>query len=387
METSNSITYAIYIDSPNISGAEKRAIKLFYDLNNSGQSCNLIISKRLFDAFQSSEYSKYFQYSYIVVDMGWLGELRKIKKFHLLRRFTGFNRILKKIYNFQVKRTLEKSGISNLVLHIFLDLDLAIKLKKVSPINKIIFEITSPDYIKKLLSNKIEKLNNINYFNAVSESVYIKAIEFISDSKLGKSPIPFFSPSEYIVNNEELFSIKENIIIFAHRLAPRKNGLLFAKVVKTFLQKYPNWIIKLFGKGAEATKINALLSEEIALGQVVTGYQTKILPELEKSKIFVSLIEPDNYPSQSVLEAMYTGNALLLSDTGFTKECFWDNNGLLCELTFEDVLLKLTRLVSGDIDLENCGRNSLNLLHSKYHKTIYLDYISRMYKLVSERPD
>ena len=375
MEKNNSVTYAIHIDSPNISGAQKRAIKLFYELNNSGLSCKLIISKRLFDAFQSAGYSKYFKYSYIVVDIGWLEELRKIR---------GFSRIFKKIYYFQVKQTIKRSGISNLILHIFLDFNLAISIKQVSQINKVIVEITSPDHLKRLLSYKIEKLNNINYFNAVSDSLYKKAIEFISDSKVGKAPIPFFTPSGYTINNEDLFSVKENIIIFAHRLIPRKNGLLFAQVVKTFLKEYSNWRIKIFGKGPEATRINALLSEEIASGKVVTGYQGKILPELEKSKIFVSLIEPDNYPSQSVLEAMYTGNALLLSNTGFTKECFWDNNGLLCELTFEDVLLKLTRLVSGDIDLEHYGQNSLNLLYSKYHKTIYLDYISRMYKLISE---
>jgi glycosyltransferase involved in cell wall biosynthesis len=127
-----------------------------------------------------------------------------------------------------------------------------------------------------------------------------------------------------------------------------------------------------------------LLSDEIRDGRVVTGYRTKILPELKKSRIFVSIIEPDNYPSQSVLEAMYTGNALLLSDRGFTKERFFNGNGRLCEISFEDVLSKLTELVQDLSNLDIYGRNSLEILNTRYNKDIYIDYIKNMYNSVEK---
>ena len=376
--------YAIYIDSTSISGAEKRALKLFYELNLRGIECKLIISKRLFNSFSVGEYRRYLSDTdCIVIEAGFLDKLASFKisdsRFYYLRRYTGFDHILAKIYHFQLKKVIKNIDID--VLHSFLGLKVAFHVKKYTNVGKVIIEITSPDLVKKLSSYRPNTLAKIDYFNAVSDSTYIKSVDFIPHDKISQAPIAFFDP-EYTISEDKLWNKKENIIIFAHRLIPRKNALLFAKVVKQFLKHHSSWKVKIFGRGQQSYEINNLLAEEILSGQVITGYQTKMLPELEQSKIFVSLIEPDNYPSQSVLEAMYTGNALLLSDRGFTKERFFADNGMLCELTLEDVLLKLTKLVSSETDLELLGRNSRSLLNNKYDKQIYIDYISQMYKSI-----
>lgn len=378
-------THAIYIDSSVISGAEKRAIKLFHQLNNMGLQCYLITSKRLFDLFNVSEYQEYLNNAYIIVaDRGWLGKVRKNRMFFYLRKFTGFNRLIQRIYFWKVKQILKdftETTETNLVLHLFLDFKLAININNNSELAQVIFEVTSPDCVKKISSSDSKKINNVNYFHAVSKSTYIKTIQLVPKLKVGKAPIPLFIP-DYNINHEEIFEAKENNIVFAHRLIPRKNGLLFAKVVKEFLKNYPSWNIKFFGKGEQATEINTLLYEEILAGKVTTGYQTKILEELVKSKIFVSLIEPDNYPSQSVLEAMYTGNALLLSDCGSTKENFYDKNGLLCQVDFDDILDKLTKLASDQDTLKSLGKNSINLVQHRFDKNRYINHIRNIYKLV-----
>lgn len=376
--------YAIYIDSGHISGAEKRAIKLFGELNHNGIHCKLILSHRLFTLFAAGEYKRYLdEGNCIVINSRLIDKLRNIKRFYLLKRYTGFNRLARNIYHLQVIDLLKKSEISFSVLHIFLDLKLASQIGKLKNVNKVLFEITSPDYVKKLSSCQPSNLVKIDYFNAVSESTYIGAIDFIPKNKVYQAPIPFFDP-EYNLKKDKLWNQKENVIIFAHRLIPRKNGILFAKVVKQFLKHYSHWKIKIFGRGPESTEINNLLSEEISLGQVITGYQTKILSELERSKIFVSLTEPDNYPSQSVLEAMYAGNALLLSNRGFTKEKFFSENGTLCEVNFEDILYNLIKLVSNQTDLEYFGNNSRNLLDSRYNKKSYISYLCQMYDSIDQ---
>jgi glycosyltransferase involved in cell wall biosynthesis len=377
--------YAIYIDSTDISGAEKRALKLFYELNIRGIECKLIISKTLFNLFSVGEYRRYLSDTdCIVIEAGFLDKLASFKisdsRFYYLRRYTGFNHILAKIYHFQLKKVIKNIDID--ILHSFLGLKVAFDVKKYTNFGKVIIEITSPDLVKKLSSYRLNTLEKIDYFNAVSDSTYINAVDFIPRDKISQAPIAFFDP-EYTISEDKLWNNKENIIIFAHRLIPRKNGWLFAKVIKQFLKHHSSWKIKIFGRGSQAVAINNLLTKEILLGQVITGYRKKILPELERSKIFVSLIEPDNYPSQSVLEAMYAGNALLLSDCGFTRERFFADNGMLCELTLEDVLLKLTKLVSSETDLELFGKNSRILLNNKYDKQIYIDYISEMYKSIS----
>ena len=381
--------YAICLsNSDTISGAEKRAIKLFSELNRIGIPCKLIISKQLFYLFKKGEYREYLNDHCILINTRWLRWLTSvqfknkfIKVFFSVLRYTDMDKIIERIYCNQLNKIILKNNLS--VLHVFLDLQLTQFIQKDINHCKIIFEITSPDYVKRL-SNKNLFLDNIDKFNAVSDSVYYSSLKFIDEVKLSKAPIPFFNPIEYSIDdNDNIFEKKENVIIFAHRLINRKNGLLFAQVVKVFLQKKPDWLVKIYGKGPESERINNILQEEIREGKVMTGYTTKIIPELMNSKIFVSLIEPDNYPSQSVLEAMYTGNALLLSDKGYTGEKFINNNGLLSEITFDDVLNNLMNLVE-TTNLEILGQNSMTLLNDRYNKKIYVDYILNLYKSVTE---
>lgn len=381
--------HAIYIHSSTISGAEKRALKLYHSLNLAGITCKLILSKTLFDLFNSSEYHQYLG-ECIVLKPGWLDKSLMPPKSSLvrtLRKYTGFSRLLSVACGVKRGRQINKlikDKFNNIsILHIFLDLSTAICIKKGSSVGKVIFEISSPDFVRRLSNINSNILNNIDYFNAVSNSTYLKSKEFIPSHKLGHAPIPFFSPNEYDVNQDNLFKLKENIIVFAHRLYPRKNALLFARVAKEFVKLYPSWKIKILGKGPQSVEIQDLLAEEIISGQIEAGYTTRILSELERSKIFVSLIEPDNYPSQSVLEAMYTGNALLLSDCGFTRERFFQGNGVLCKPDFESALAGLINLVNSELYLEQYGRNSLKLLHSRFDKSIYLDYITQTYGLVA----
>lgn len=376
--------YAIYIDSGQVSGAEKRAVKLFHELNQSNISCKLIISKRLLKLFESTKYESYLSSeNCIIVETNFAGKLREIKKNRHLRKFTGFNKILKKIYHLSLIKTIELHCQDVIILHVFLDHLGALFIKKRLG-KKVIFEISSPDYVSKLKRCKAKDLVLIDCYHAVSESVYRLTSQAFPKLDLHKAPIPFFDLDQHILGESNLFSSKENIIIFAHRLIPRKNGILFAKVVKEFLRSNSGWTVKIFGHGPQASMIRRLLDEEISSGRVSVGFKGNILPDLEKSKIFVSLIEADNYPSQSVMEAMYAGNALLLSDRGFTKEKFINSNGLLCNLDPTDVLAKLTCLTSDEEKLVEYGSSSFNFIREKYSKEKYIDHLVRLYKTVGK---
>ena len=372
--------HAIYINSGLISGAEKRALKLCHSLNINGTQCKLLLSKRLFDNFNSTEYRPYLKHC-VVIDNSFIRNCRDIQEYKVIKKYSGFNRFINWLLANNLRKIIKDYDIE--VLHVFLYSNLKIirSIQRNCGV-KTIYEITSPDYVEMISKNITGYLEAFSHFNAVSDSVYCNALKLIPEEKISCAPIPFFDPGEHDIENKKLFERKENTIIFAHRLVPRKNGLLFARVAKTFLKENEGWTIKIFGHGPESLEINDLLSEEISNGSVVTGYRTKILPELEKSRVFISIIEPDNYPSQSVLEAMHAGNALLLSDLGFTKERFFDCNGKLCEISFEDILSKLAELVQDLPTLEKYGRKSLEILHMKYDRGIYLDYISSIYKSV-----
>ena len=50
------------------------------------------------------------------------------------------------------------------------------------------------------------------------------------------------------------------------------------------------------------------------------------------TSVFVSIQTTNNYPSQSVLEAMGCGNAIIATDVGDTRMFINENNGILINL-------------------------------------------------------
>lgn len=53
---------------------------------------------------------------------------------------------------------------------------------------------------------------------------------------------------------------------------------------------------------------------------------------LAETSVFVSIQTTNNYPSQSVLEAMGCGNAIIATDVGDTRMFINENNGILIDL-------------------------------------------------------
>src|SRR5690606_8123276 len=125
--------------------------------------------------------------------------------------------------------------------------------------------------------------------------------------------IPFFDALEI---TKQRVSQKEKWIVSASRFIERKNVVLFAHAVKDAIAELADWKVFLLGQGPEEERLRTLLSDEISRGVVDLGYDGRIEDILARSALYVSLIEPDSYPSQSVLEAMAFGNALLLGDVG-----------------------------------------------------------------------
>jgi len=101
------------------------------------------------------------------------------------------------------------------------------------------------------------------------------------------------------------------------------------------------------------------------IGRNVTGKGGEFLPELRKSlpnykifadhtdnpypifarsKIFLSLQEIENYPSQALLEAMASGCCVIASDVGETKKIITQNTGVLVDRNIEDIIVAIRRL-------------------------------------------
>lgn len=249
--------------------------------------------------------------------------------------------------------------------------------------NRIYFEITSPDIAKTRYFPLMalffrKKLSLI----AVSESVYLYVIQKFYDNFLFKS-IPIQSRavafSDISVLAESDLAKKENLAIYAHRLIERKNPIVATLSFAFLAKKYPNWRFCVYGDGPLADQIKAICSSGPD-NLMYMGYTRDIVKSLEESKIFISVIEPDSYPSQSVIEAMAKGNAIILGSCGSGPQKFIDGNGFSVDINELSIISAMEQLICCDKeDFQLYGKASIKLMNDRFSLNSYLADSYRLY--------
>lgn len=366
---------AILLNSSKISGAEKRAIQVYKDMLEDGLCVDLWISGRLIDAL-SRRFPEILQRAFVFDEYKfWKFSYERGKyNYSTVRKFLGLNFIENSIKRRHINALIKERGIS--LLHVFLEESIGSGLD-----SKVMVEVTSPDFAERILRNSRDYFRDVDFFHPVSQSVYERMTEAVEMGRMEFSPAPYFSPSSSI-EKSCVNSDKERIVCFAHRFISRKNPLLFAAVAKDFLKKFPHWRISMLGDGPLDREVKSILADEISSGRAEVCYKKELNMYLMKSSIFVSLIEPDNYPSQSVLEAMHACNAILISNTGQSAEKFLSGNGAACQLDFRDVLEKLCELASDEQRLREFCKRSRELVEKNYKKANYISHLKGIYTKV-----
>jgi glycosyltransferase involved in cell wall biosynthesis len=243
------------------------------------------------------------------------------------------------------------------------------------------FEVSSPDVVDRCLKiNKRIILPLFASLNCVSPSVLKRFQKEYSGNNLMSAPSTFYCIKEISM---DVIMEKENIIVYGSRFLPRKNPVLFALVVNEILIKYNDWKVFVMGNGDLEDQVTNILRVHIAEGRAVVGRVVDLFELLKKSKIYVSIIEPDNYPSQSILEAMNAYNSLLISNNGDSYR-FIDKsnlNGELVNLNFVEIFQGLERLISLPHDTQQrVCLNSYFYLKKSFSSSQYLDYLYKLYK-------
>lgn len=248
-----------------------------------------------------------------------------------------------------------------------------------------LFEVTSPDWADRLAVGH-QIVPATTPLHAVSASVAGRLRARLGGRHIIEAPLLFPNLDPAAVPPADM-EAKEKLIVFAHRLVPRKNGLLFARAARRFLADHPDWCVAIRGEGPDEPAIRKTLAAEIAAGQVVAGYTSNLPGELARARIFVSIITPDNYPSQSVVEAMTAGNALLLSNMGQSREKFLDGNGLSVRIDEDAVLERLTEMASRPEQLVHMGQQSVCLARARFSQRAYLEHLSGVYRCCGFEPE
>lgn len=250
--------------------------------------------------------------------------------------------------------------------------------------NKVFFEVTSPDVAQSSLTKKLA--NSAAYSDGlicVSKNVERLVKNQMNGSqqvRILRRKTPFVA---FDVAKGADIAQKNNTIVYAHRLIARKNPLLATQVFISLAQKYPDWTFLICGQGPLEHEVSAAVDASKLTNVRFLGFQAGMTAIINEARVFVSLIEPDNYPSQSVLEALSLGCALLVSDTGESKSAFIADsaadstangaaNGFAVELSAAAVMEGLTKLIESE-DIDAYCMNSIQHYNANYGLQLYVD--------------
>lgn len=142
---------------------------------------------------------------------------------------------------------------------------------------------------------------------------------------------------------------REPWMVFSGRFDRAKNAGLFLEAVQRIAgsMREGGWKAFLLGGGHEEPALRDYL-HRFHLDDIV---EMKAVPDtspiLARASIVLSLQERENYPSQSLLEAMASGNAVIATDVGDTRRLVQPDRGMLLERqtpeALSDALLDLMR--------------------------------------------
>lgn len=143
-------------------------------------------------------------------------------------------------------------------------------------------------------------------------------------AKISISPCSFPSNVDHIPEISR--GKKCNVAVFCGSLEKFKNPLLAIDIVEEYNQTAQEKIeLIIFGKGVLEQDVHRRMNEVNARANqklIKSGAQNDLVGVLSKANLFFSLQEQDNYPSQSVMEAMLSGCKVVATDVGDTRLLF-----------------------------------------------------------------
>ena len=154
---------------------------------------------------------------------------------------------------------------------------------------------------------------------------------------------------------------KKDNVIFMCRLEPHKNPLLLLEAANIFYKKSDkNKIVKflIMGTGSLDNKIRQYIKLNNLNGVKFLGPIPNLYHIVRKSKIFISIQDGNNYPSQSLIEAMACENAIIASDVGETRLLVTENEGILVDLDAAEIADAIEKLFTTPDLIERFGKNA-----------------------------
>lgn len=218
-------------------------------------------------------------------------------------------------------------------------------------------------------------LKHADIIDFLSEDLYHgveKRVRLSKKTKISVSPCTFKDFSRF-----SSAKTKENMVVFCSRLTPIKNPILFLESISHFnklAEENKSTQFILLGGGALMQAVIDYKQKECLDNLLIAGEVSSPEEFLSRSLIFVSVQTNNNYPSQSLLEAMACENAVVASNVGETYKLISGEEGILVSLDPIEIGNAIHRLI-GDTDLcRRMGKKARLKVLADHNPKKYLDY-------------
>jgi glycosyltransferase involved in cell wall biosynthesis len=403
----NKIILLISIDGSYLGGAEKRYLTLFNYLSDKSKEYYLVVNKKLYLSLKKNHVLKSYDNVRVLTlygekkinqqnnskeEINVSPEINQQAGSSRIRLFLGRNKLFVKslvswlTFVFQFHKIIKELN-SNIVYalwtggHYAWPLRNIFGFKLIYSYNDSTIEMTSKSPLE-IFNNSdrwvLEKADKIDFLSPSIVTLYERKFGKLEENRISISPNSFIDYQKYFCDSQ-----KEGSVVFLSRLFPYKNPMLFLESVKIFIKSYPeitqiNFYI--IGEGDLEENIKEYIISNNLTNTYFIGKSLEPSEYLKKSKVFVSIQKINNYPSQSLIEAMACENAIIASDVGETRLLVTENEGILVDFNPQSIADAVYKLFSTKGLIEKLGSNARKKVIENHTIEKYADYFYSLTK-------
>lgn len=184
------------------------------------------------------------------------------------------------------------------------------------------------------------------------------------------NPIPANLPKPESVER------REKTIITAGRLTEQKNHRMLIEVFARFGKQFPEYTLKIFGRGELEEELQSLINEkQLQYKASLCGFSDDFYGELAKGGIYVSTSDWEGI-SNSLLEALAMGIPTIATDcpVGGTRMCIQDGvNGYMIAVKDEEALLRRLMQLAADENLRRSFSEQAIRIRDSYSEKVIVE--------------
>lgn len=353
----------IMLMSNGVGGCEKRFLNLFVYLNSNHTNFYLFINRSLYEHFKA--------------------KLSGCERVIVLQNLDHSNVIVRRLTFLKMLYIVIKYCYENKVtsIHYLLGATIFVPFVKLF-LRSPLAIITIPDKrYDNYCRSRLSKIK-LKFALRFTDKVDFLYQDHDFNSIVPKNCLEHYSPCSF--SDIETYQIKpkENIISFASRFYDIKNPMYALKECAKFLQYNKEYKVYLLGTGILLDDLQVTWNkfDNDIKNRIEIKYMDDTSSIINVSKIFLSLQEYENYPSQSLQEAMLAGNLIIATDIGSTRKIVKEEYGnLLIEKKGNELYNALTIAVDYLKEI-NCIELNRQLILKEQKIEIFVDYYLKLHR-------